>query len=101
MESRLKDLAAQLEAHVIGRREFLRKAAVIKGPRSHANWPVAAEMSVPGSLTIKGPYAALTVRVIARARGDRSPLWKGPRGTQAAIATPAMQNVSDAFQPSE
>jgi multiple sugar transport system substrate-binding protein len=31
MESRLKDLTAQLEAHVIGRREFLRKAAVITG----------------------------------------------------------------------
>ena len=37
MEGRLKDLAAQLEAHVIGRREFLRKAAVITGPRNHAN----------------------------------------------------------------
>ncbi|HEX6775674.1 MAG TPA: hypothetical protein VF238_07495, partial [Methylomirabilota bacterium] len=31
MDSRLKDLAEQLDAHVIGRREFLRKAAVITG----------------------------------------------------------------------
>src|SRR5215813_14116145 len=31
MDSRLKDLAAQLEAHVVGRREFLRKAAVVTG----------------------------------------------------------------------
>ena len=31
MDSRLKDLAEKLDAHVIGRREFLRKAAVITG----------------------------------------------------------------------
>jgi len=31
MDSRLKNLAEKLDAHVIGRREFLRKAAVITG----------------------------------------------------------------------
>ena len=31
MDSRLRDLAEKLDAHVIGRREFLRKAAVITG----------------------------------------------------------------------
>src|SRR5206468_13032110 len=31
MDSRLKDLAEKLDAHVIGRREFLRRAAIITG----------------------------------------------------------------------